>query len=246
MLSIASFSFRSTKFSWSRIVLLFLLIVTTSVSVGQAEEADPVKTAAGKALMEEAIGLFTNKDYTAALKKFQTILGLISDDNRPGQAAIYFDIGRCLEELSRTNEAIETYKKYLELADEGEEKEEVKRRINGLQSSATPSAGAQPSTAPFPLIVPPPSVPPAPTPAPRKTTYYMSGIFGVVAVVGAIVAGISFAVADGQKKGLDACMPRCAPSLVDQYSLTNTVAITGAVVGGISLPLSIAGFLIRR
>ncbi len=87
-------------------------------------------------LIDASKDAFGAGDYEAALIGFRK-----SFAGSPDQPLLLWNIGRCLEELGRTDEALESFEKYLEIeVDDGDGIREALKKVATLRAAAKPKS----------------------------------------------------------------------------------------------------------
>ncbi|MEW5741366.1 MAG: PEGA domain-containing protein [Myxococcota bacterium] len=98
---------------------------TTPPPAAKAEEGDDVKKA--KELFQRAQALYKQARYQEAIEKFEEAYAV-----RP-HPVIYFNIGKCYEQLNETPKALRAYRDYLRLMPDAKDRDNVTDAIANLE-----------------------------------------------------------------------------------------------------------------
>jgi hypothetical protein len=139
---------------------LLLALAIGFVMAGAARSQTDDERAAGRAAFERGLALYDSGDRERALAQFRESYRLNPT------AVVVFDMGVCLEELGRLDEALAVLQGYL--VDYGEttgreDVAEVRARVARIEAAIAQGAAATP---PAPPIPPAPASPQVPLPAP--------------------------------------------------------------------------------
>lgn len=115
------------------ISLSFVMIAYTANVFGQDVSAEARRHMnRGLAAIESAV---TDGDLQDAIKEFEAATGLAPDWPDP-----YFNLGKVQEKVGRTSDAIASYEKYLALAPNAQDAQEVRQLVDKLQYKADKEA----------------------------------------------------------------------------------------------------------
>ncbi|GMU60992.1 MAG: hypothetical protein AMXMBFR34_27550 [Myxococcaceae bacterium] len=98
---------------------------TRAAPAPKAEEGDDVKKA--KVLFQRAQALYKQARYAEAIEKFEEAYAV-----RP-HPVIYFNIGKCHEQLNETSKALRAYRDYLRLMPDAKDRDTVSDAIANLE-----------------------------------------------------------------------------------------------------------------
>lgn len=139
--------------------MLVGLAVPTVTASAQGAAEGPERVAAARRVFGDAQRAFASGQHRLAAAGFLEALRL------SGRPAAAFNAARCFEILAEPIEALRYYRRYLELAPQAADRDEVRRKIEHLERQAPPIA---PPAVPVAAAVPP--APPA-SPAPPTETH---------------------------------------------------------------------------
>jgi hypothetical protein len=106
--------------------VLGILLCVANIAAAETDEA-PAAEELARRHFERGSELYGQRDYAGAITEFE-----VARRFHPS-AALEFDIGRCLEALGRTDEAIGVYERYLRGSAPGPNRIEVQARLDALR-----------------------------------------------------------------------------------------------------------------
>lgn len=106
------------------IIALATMPVSSALGAGPAEAADTKKA---KELFGDAQKLYKQGRFAEAIEKFE-----LAYQAKP-HPLIYFNVGRCYEELAKVGPALKAYKSYLRLSPEAKDRNQVADTIANLE-----------------------------------------------------------------------------------------------------------------
>jgi tetratricopeptide (TPR) repeat protein len=187
----------------------------------------------GRRHFESGVAYLQESDYENALKAFEKAYAL---SKRP---AILLNIATVHERKGDSKAAIESLKRYLEVAPDSAEAQSVKNRIANLEKrvEAAPPPVAAPAPTPAPAATTPPAPAPAPVPTspppspaadpPNRIPAYIALSIGGLSAAGAVLTGI---LAQSEYNNAESeCKPNCTD---DELSTGRTMAVTSTILTG--------------
>ncbi len=157
---------RSCRWRWLAAGLVALVMSTGAPSVRAGNEPEDAKHAA-KARFMAGQKHYNLNEFPEALREFKEAYRLYSDP------VFLFNLGQCERQLGHAEEAIRFYRNYLREQPKAQNRAEVQRRIDELETALkAKQAEAEKAVvpaAPAEAAAPPPSPPPIPSaPAPAE------------------------------------------------------------------------------